>query len=133
MAAHLSKVAKRVKITDIFLLAICAAGGIAQAQNLADPTRPPATTEATPERSAASVAGPVLQSVLISPSRKMAIINGQSVNLGEKFGEARLVKISESEVVLRNGQEVQILKLFPNVQKSLNPGRASAKPESPQQ
>jgi MSHA biogenesis protein MshK len=42
------------------------------------------------------------------------------VNLGEKFGDARVVKISESEVVLRNGSNLQTLKLFPGLEKQLN-------------
>lgn len=124
MAAHLSKVRKHVKIPIGFFLAFFIAGNTVVAQTLADPTRPPTSLGTSPEPHAATnAAGPELQSVLISPTRRVAIINGQSIKLGEKFGEATLVKIGESEVVLRNGQDVQVLKLFPNVQKSGSSGR----------
>lgn len=60
---------------------------------------------------------PVLQSVLLSATRKAAIISGQTVMLGEKFGTARLVKLTPSEAVLRTGDSLQVLKLFPDVEK----------------
>jgi hypothetical protein len=62
-----------------------------------------------------------LQSVMISPTRKAAIISGVMVRLGEKYGDAVLVKVAENEVVLRSGNENQVLKLHPGVEK-----RASA-------
>ena len=61
--------------------------------------------------------GPVLQSVLISPERKTAIISGETISLGGQYGKARVVKISESEVVLNNGGNLQTLRLFPEVEK----------------
>lgn len=67
--------------------------------------------------------GPVLQSVLISARRKSAIIGGQVVGLGEKYGEARVVKITESEVVLKTGTVTEILRLFPDVEKRSGQGR----------
>jgi MSHA biogenesis protein MshK len=45
------------------------------------------------------------------------MIDGQALKPGDKFGDARVVKITENEVVLRNGQEVQTVKLFPQVEK----------------
>lgn len=96
------------------------------AQDLPDPTRPPAVMDARPEPTAGVQAGgPVLQSVLISPTRKAAIISGRTVALGEKFGDARVVKITETEVVLRNGKEMQTLKLFPEIEK--RPGASRTK------
>lgn len=90
------------------------------AQGLPDPTRPPVALSDSGQQ-AAEAAAPVLQSVLISPSRRLAIIDGQTVRQGEKFGASRVVKITETEVVLRggggNGNTTQILKLFPQVEK----------------
>ena len=42
----------------------------------------------------------MLQSVMISPTQKAAIINGVMVKLGEKYGDAVLARVAESEVVL---------------------------------
>lgn len=127
MAVHLSKINNRVKILIALFVAFSAKGSAVLGQNLVDPTRPPAIAESGAEQGAASGAsGPELQSVLISPTRRVAIISGQSVTLGERFGEARVVKITENEVVLQNGKELQVLKLFPGVQKNIKPGRAGS-------
>lgn len=107
----------------IFLLHILLmAGGACQAENLPDPTRPPASLGPLPpafgeEPDNTPAPMPVLQSIILSPSRKAAIISGQTVVLGEKFGEARLVKLTESEAVLRTNDGLQVLKLFPDVDK----------------
>jgi MSHA biogenesis protein MshK len=63
--------------------------------------------------------------VLIAPNRHVAIISGQTVALNGKYGEQTLIKMSETEVVLRNGKELQTLKLFPDFDKKLV--RASGK------
>ena len=102
-----------------FLWFLCTIAADANADILRDPTRPPAVLEMAPDGSggANANAGPRLQSVLISPSRRVAVINGQTVTVGDKIGDAQLVKISEGEVVLRNGKILQTLKLFPDVEK----------------
>lgn len=95
-----------------------------QAESLRDPTRPPAELGVGSAGGAELAAkGPVLQSVLISAHRKSAIIGGQVVGLGEKYGEARVVKITESEVVLKTGTVTEILRLFPDVEKRSGQGR----------
>ena len=86
-------------------------------ENLLDPTRPPSELAASSMTAASVASGPLLQSILISPSRKSAIIGGQVVGLGGKYGEARVVSITESEVVLKTGAVTEILRLFPDVEK----------------
>ena len=62
--------------------------------------------------------GPVLQSVMISPQRKSAIISGVKVDLGGKYVDTKLIRINEGEVVLQRSSGVlQTLKLFPGVEK----------------
>jgi MSHA biogenesis protein MshK len=122
----------------ILLLAL---SGVALAQMANDPTRPPSGFE---EEGGAALTeaggGPTLQSVMISPTNKAAIISGVMVRLGEKYGDAVLVKVAESEVVLRSGSESQVLKLYPGLEKQA-PGstakgargraQGSAQPASP--
>jgi hypothetical protein len=87
----------------------------AMAQMLADPTRPPAELDSgVPESEGV---GTQLQSVIISPTRKAAIISGIVVELGGKYGDAVLTKVAEDEVVLTSGDSKQVLKLFPAVEK----------------
>jgi MSHA biogenesis protein MshK len=88
---------------------------VASAQITTDPTRPP--TGFAAEAAEGAAAGNQLQSVMISPTQSAAIINGVRVRLGEKYGDAVLVKVAESEVVLRSGNEQQVLKLYPGVEK----------------
>ncbi|MGH8737008.1 MAG: MSHA biogenesis protein MshK [Burkholderiales bacterium] len=92
----------------------------ASLQGLADPTRPPYDAPAV-EGDSAPAMGPELQSVLISPTRKTAVISGQTVPLGGKFQDATLIRITESGVELRNGGQVQVLRMFPRVEKKLLP------------
>jgi MSHA biogenesis protein MshK len=101
---------------------------IAAAQLLKDPMRPPAGyAEGDPE-AAAVVGGPVLQSVMISPTRRAAIINGEVVQLGGRYGNAVLIKVAEHEVMLQSGDETQVLKMHPGVEKrGIAPGRNPAR------
>jgi MSHA biogenesis protein MshK len=81
-----------------------------------DPTRPPAgfgTGAADTERE--TTGGVRLQTVMISPTQRAAIINGVMVRLGEKYGDAVLVKVSENEVVLKGGGAQQVLRIHPEV------------------
>ena len=97
------------------LLVLSAVPAIASAQALPDPTRPPAEISAPPEQAAVPKESG-LQSVIISPTRRAAIINGQTVKLGAKLGDAKLVEVSESGVVLQGPQGRQVLAMFPGVE-----------------
>jgi MSHA biogenesis protein MshK len=105
-------------VRAIFVLMCTMYSLTVMAQTLADPTRPPATVSDA-STNAEILAGPVLQSILIAPNRRLAIINGQTVALNGKYGEQTLIKMTETEVVLRNGKEFQTLKLFPDFNKKL--------------
>ena len=110
--------AKRLTQTIIAATLGWVATQAAAAEMLPDPTRPPleagyAATGAIPMFDA----GPVLQSVKIAPGRRSAVISGQLLVQGERFGEMKLVSISESEVVLLGPDGRQTLKLFPGVEK----------------
>jgi hypothetical protein len=58
-----------------------------------------------------------LQSILIGENRKLAIIDGQTVKLNGRFGEQTLVRLTETEAVLKRGKSMQTLKLYPDFQK----------------
>jgi MSHA biogenesis protein MshK len=68
-----------------------------------------------------------LQSVLISPKRKVAVINGDTVQVGDRVGDARVVRIVEGEVVLARGGQWQTLKLFPGIEKRRTKGGAETR------
>ena len=97
------------------LLLSAMTSGAAFAQGIADPTRPPGGLAETAE--AVGAGGPVLQSVMLSPSRKVAVISGEMVVLGGRYGSSRLVRLTETEAVLKNGADVTVLRLYPQVDK----------------
>jgi MSHA biogenesis protein MshK len=103
------------------LLAVPAFG-----ENLPDPTRPSGAAYAD-ENMGNTHSGPVLQSVLTSAGRKLAIINGQTVKQGDMIGNARVARIGEGEVVLVQGKGTQVLKLFPVLEKEPIAGRPKSK------
>lgn len=115
-------------IANVMLVTATLAAGAVSAQITSDPTRPP-SGYAGVENSGVASGGPVLQSVMITPTLKAAIIDGEMVKLGGKFGNAHLVKISESEVVLRNNEQIQVLKMYPGVAKR-DSARSAAKAPS---
>jgi len=103
--------------------------GLARAQSdgaLPDPTRPPVTVS---EPTAPGVVNPDaapsgLQTIIVGRGRKpMAVINGVMVGLGDKVGEATLVKLSESEAVLQGPAGREVLQLLPGVTKKVDAAR----------
>lgn len=89
----------------------------AHAGQLRDPTRPPAQlylARGTAPGASASAAAPQLQSVLIgreAGGRHIAVIDGETVRLGDNFRGARVVRMTQTEVELMRGRERQVLKL----------------------
>jgi MSHA biogenesis protein MshK len=93
------------------------AAAAAQSERLVDPTRPPSTPDPTRKDDAAPTAGPQLQSVLISPARRIAVISGQTVVQGDKYGDATVAEITEGAVHLRYANRRQTLQLVPGIVK----------------
>lgn len=100
----------------IFFLAPALLAAGASAAPFADPTRPPVAGEETGSGSSAR-SGLRLESVLLSPQRKLAVISGQEVRIGERFGDGRVVRISPTEVAIQRDGEIEVLQLFPDYQK----------------
>ena len=97
----------------IRVLLLVGAGLAGSAHALKDPTQPtdPAHYSKTPESHITS--NWYLQSILSSPQRRIAVINGTRVKEGDRIGSARVVRILESHVLLNNGGRTLTLRLFP--------------------
>jgi hypothetical protein len=85
------------------------------AEELLDPTRPPEII-AIPATGIVGSAPSGLQSIIISKNRSAAIIDGEIVELRGKHGDATLIEVSETGVVLQGARGRQVLTLFPEVQ-----------------
>ena len=84
-----------------------------QAAPFADPFRPPRQLDGPAIERAPGAAATRLESVLIGPDRRIAVINGQQYTEGTRFGSGRVLRISEAEVVIRHADRDETLKLFP--------------------
>jgi hypothetical protein len=80
-------------------------------EGLPDPTRPSFLIGEPVE----TRQGLALQSTLVAPARRLAIINGRSYTVGSRLGDAELVAIRTNEVVLRRAGQDQVLRLLPDV------------------
>jgi MSHA biogenesis protein MshK len=107
-----SKLAAGARVV-LTLLAAWPLAGVSQVLN--DPTRPPPGIYSNEAAGSAAVSEPVLQSVMISPTERSAIIGGKTVKLGAVVGDARVIKITESEVVLRSASGTETLRMYPDV------------------
>jgi hypothetical protein len=86
-----------------FLPALAAVLAAAAAAQLPDPTRPTGAAAAGDAPGAADAANAGVQAVFLRQGAKpAALINGQYVEQGGRLGDRRVVRIGESEVVLRN-------------------------------
>jgi len=104
-----------VRLMLLAVLGVCPA---AHAQGaLADPTRPPSVASAAQPSGDAAAASGRLQSILISATRKLAVIDGMTVPLGGKVDGATLIAIDETEVKLKRGEAIETLKLYPNIER----------------
>ncbi len=99
------------------LLAFAAAG--AYAQTLQDPMRPPSfavpSGGADGEALDVSQLGPVLQSTMLSEGRRIAMIDGKPMKVGDKIGDARIVAIDPASVTLREGKTTRTLEMFQGI------------------
>lgn len=118
---------------------------VAPAAFASDPTRPPpefmprdeqadrttaraalATEAAPPEQAALR-----LQSVIVSAGRQRALISGQSLALGERIGDAQLIRLSETQAVLQRPSGPLVLELTPGIHKTAPGARLRAPSSAP--
>lgn len=98
-----------------FGCAAAMAASPADLKGLTDPTRPytgPATAAPPPEST-----GPVLQSTMISPVARRAVISGRSYRVGDRIDGAVVMDIQPYEVTFKRGNRETRLRLSPKLVK----------------
>ena len=95
------------------------------AQALSDPMQPPAFASPAGAGEQAWGGGLVLQSTLLSNGRRIAMIDGKPMKVGDRIGRARIMSIDPGAVTLREANTTRVLKLYPGVDLT-RPGAASA-------
>lgn len=84
------------------LLSGLASLGLAQEQ-LRDPTRPYSLAE----RKAAASPRYVVNAIIVSPERRVAIVNGQRVGVGESVDNATVISIEKQQLILeKDGRRI---------------------------
>lgn len=109
---------KTIRGITILILSLCSVAVCAE--SLQDPTRPPSEVGEGAGLNNASNASlrPTakgLLSVIMSPDRCAAIIDGKTYQLGEKYGAATLVEITPQGIVLYSTGGLRTMGLFPGV------------------
>jgi hypothetical protein len=116
----------RHELLIVILAGSIGAGTVQVQAQVQDPTRP-AGAQAAPEAGGGTSA-PVesgVQTVILRPGGKSAaVINGQYVLVGGKFGDKRVLKITESEIVLKGEGGREVIKVMPSIEKT--PARKTA-------
>lgn len=105
--------AGRVSVVCPLVLALSALPAAAQA--LPDPTRPAVGDHVAAGAPAARAR--VLQSVLVSAGRRVAVIDGQLVPIGGRVGPYRLVRVEADSVVLQGPGGSRTLRLLDDIGK----------------
>lgn len=120
------------------LLALAAGAGVAQAQALRDPMQAPAALRAarTPAAVAAAepASAPSVQHLLIVGDQRWVVDQGRKRGVGDLLAGARIERIEDAAVVVRDGGTLRRLPLFAGVikQAAAAPaaGAASATPST---
>ncbi len=115
--------ADRLMLRPALLCVLLAQGAGVSALELPDPTRPAATLEAGESSTDADAQAEQNQTrglrlIIIQKNRRAAIIDGKTIELGGKVGDARLVEVNEGSVVLQGARSKQVMALFPYIKTS---------------
>lgn len=96
---------------------LLATGRVAVAQE-PDPTRPPDFLQKPADGKVTLPIESGVQTIILRPNSKAAaVINGQHVEVGGKLGDKRVVRITESEVVLKGATITETIKVTPAIEK----------------
>ena len=111
------------RIAAMALLLVSGAHAAEELSKLPDPTRPHRPGAETPAGEA--VTGPELQSTMISPTFRRAIISGRTYKQGDRIDGAVVTVIQSYEVTLKQGGREMRLRLLPRLTKE--PGLSTKK------
>jgi len=100
----------RINLTFILVLWAGLSGDL---YALNDPTHPTDPNHYFGTGQAGNGSGWSLQSILSSPERRIAVINGSRVREGDRIGSARVMRIHDSHVLLNTGSRTVTLRLLP--------------------
>ncbi|MBW3566722.1 MAG: hypothetical protein KY410_01975 [Proteobacteria bacterium] len=110
----MSDIARPV-LTGLLMLMLPSA--VVAAEALGDPTRPSYVTEKAPRKAARAPSWQV-DSIIVSPGRRLAVVNGRTVAVNDRVNGARILEILPYEVRLEYKGAIHNITLIPNRVKS---------------
>ena len=106
------------KIAAVLVTSLVAVAAVAaEMGDLPDPTNPAGYA------TGASSSG--VQSILITPRDKQAVIHGRTLRVGDRVGDAVIVDIQSYEVILNRGGRESRMRLVPRLDKQKKEDGAS--------
>src|SRR3954469_24399791 len=116
-ATAVQKTAPMARVLLGLCLSFCAQSAFGQ---LSDPMAPPGigADPAEPQSTARSGARSELQGIISAPGRRMALINGAVVQVGEAIpGNGELLSVDPDSATVRSGEKNIRLRLHPDLKK----------------
>lgn len=107
-----------MRLASLALVVLSAALGIGRAvAALPDPTQPMDFVARPGSAGPTAPIGPVLQSTMVSPERKSAVISGKRVRIGDTFEGAKVTAITPYEVRMSRAGRETTLRMLPKLVK----------------
>lgn len=118
-------------------LALCCSVAALAAEPLRDPLQPPVSARPSApggDTAAAAPAAPVLRQILVVDGRRFAVEGTRLRSVGERFGGARIERIGDDAIWLRDGAGLRRVPLFAGITRQSVPEAAAsaARPSSAQ-
>lgn len=110
----------RWRAAACMLIAILCCSELAQAQALRDPTVPPAEAGLGRPALDAKSGGPTVgaMTIIVRDGRPYLAVGTRLYAQGEKLGQTRVERITETEVWLREGEVLRKIQQFSGIQRS---------------
>jgi hypothetical protein len=102
----------------ICVLVLVSASHAGFAQDLRDPTAPPAEASSAVAGVAKTPWGTDGMAVVVRDGKSYLVVDTRLYSIGQKVGYWRVAKITETEVWMRNGKELRKVPRFAGVQRS---------------
>ena len=109
---------KAARITRAWLAVCICCGASSTAAQLSDPMAPPGAAPAGgPDAARASSTATELQAIITGPERRLALINGNLVQIGERIpGDGVLLSLGSDSALVQSGDKHVVLRLHANLQ-----------------
>jgi outer membrane biosynthesis protein TonB len=120
-----------LKFASIFLALMLLVTLRVHAQDARDPTLPPPEVGVAPGAAAASPLGDEGIAVIVRDGKSFLMVGTRLYAPGQKVGQLRVKRITETEVWLQDGSELRKVPRFAGIQRTVNVPPAPCAPELP--